>query len=917
MTATIRIPLHRNTSAPAPAIRFADINLAGKLVELEVTPRAGGAPFTLSTADGGLVFVDADDEGVVDGVVIVDHGAFVDALPLGQRTAVDVYATSEDGRAKIAAGTITVGGTGEYLGAEMAVVQVPGLQGVPGSLTPEAVAASAAAVQAASVATSAEDGATSAKGEAEAARDSAITARDTAVTARSDAENARDGAEDARTAAETARDGSDTARTAAEAARDQAQQAVANPSIAYDTLAVLAADLAHASGTIGQVLGDGTNAGFYVKSGASGSGSWVKKSDATVPGLGLQAAINLDAIDTVQTGPNIFPDPLLLRFSPPAGSPTTWIVGGAGVSLTVGSTRGRRTGLLATGNVSVRTYRAEIAGDTFSAALTVENVVRPSSGNVRILLRQFNASNAEISGTRLTLANNLLANSNEQQITVRNVALDVNCVYIDLYVDAGSVVGNSIEFSRVSLVVGDHPGYRPALVRDRSVVYLDPAGDDRASGAPDSPVATPDRAMQMLKRPDGTLAGEIILSGDFTGGRFSLGYTGTNVYSPVVGDLRIAAGSNARVRLIHGTPFTGASWAKSAGYTNIYEAAIAYSPVAKFIFEHETPFSSIAMDRRFPHHRGRQYRSPSTPMRKAASLAALDTAPGSWFYASSKLYIHAPSSADPTSSGKVYYVPPNLVTNQSGAVNYATPKKTGYLEIHGIEVWYPYLGFNFANIAKWRASECLSLGAATTGFQGNNSSGVREMCAAIANTQDGFGDHDSLNLEAASYRDQGVLDRFLYSALNGDDGWSNHERCNATAQECLSEYNDDGGFLPAGGAHLHATGCIAAYNGQGAGVDGAVGEGFGNRGGPDGNEGGVSTDATLVDCVAIGNVHNFASGASAAEQMRCIRPLSIDPVSTHYRQLADSSLMLIDPRISGAGTPVSGTASIVTTAALT
>ncbi|MCS0497853.1 hypothetical protein NVS89_22440 [Ancylobacter sp. MQZ15Z-1] len=57
MTATIRIPLHRNTSAPAPAIRFTDLNLVGKLVELEVTPRAGSAPFTLSTADGGLALV--------------------------------------------------------------------------------------------------------------------------------------------------------------------------------------------------------------------------------------------------------------------------------------------------------------------------------------------------------------------------------------------------------------------------------------------------------------------------------------------------------------------------------------------------------------------------------------------------------------------------------------------------------------------------------------------------------------------------------------------------------------------------------------------------------------------------------------------------------------------------------------------
>ncbi len=90
----------------------------------------------------------------------------------------------------------------------------------------------------------------------------------------------------------TARTGAESAQAIAETARDAAQQAVANPSVAYDTLTALNADLAHAAGTVGQVLADSANTGFYVKSGAAGSGSWAKKSSVTVPALGVLADAN-------------------------------------------------------------------------------------------------------------------------------------------------------------------------------------------------------------------------------------------------------------------------------------------------------------------------------------------------------------------------------------------------------------------------------------------------------------------------------------------------------------------------------------------------------------------------------------------------------------------------------------------------
>ncbi|WP_437871164.1 hypothetical protein ACSD7O_19540 [Methylorubrum extorquens] len=56
-------------------------------------------------------------------------------------------------------------------------------------------------------------------------------------------------------------------------------------SVAYDTLAQLNANLTPTDGATAQVTADGANNGFYAKTGASGAGSWVRKSTATVPGL--------------------------------------------------------------------------------------------------------------------------------------------------------------------------------------------------------------------------------------------------------------------------------------------------------------------------------------------------------------------------------------------------------------------------------------------------------------------------------------------------------------------------------------------------------------------------------------------------------------------------------------------------------
>lgn len=84
-------------------------------------------------------------------------------------------------------------------------------------------------------------------------------------------------------------------------------------SVAYDTLAQLNANLTPPDGATGQVTADGANNGFYAKSGASGTGSWVRKSTATVPGLDAAtqaaretiAALGGGALQVVDDGGNV------------------------------------------------------------------------------------------------------------------------------------------------------------------------------------------------------------------------------------------------------------------------------------------------------------------------------------------------------------------------------------------------------------------------------------------------------------------------------------------------------------------------------------------------------------------------------------------------------------------------------------
>jgi len=313
--------LYRRANAPAVRIVLEDVVLTGSTINLDVTPKSGGATTTYSTGGGGLTL---SGTNTVIWTYSEDDAA---GLPVGDWTSFDLYRIVDDTREKIGAGTVRVNGVGGFEQQAPVYVEVPGIQGPaaylpegmwePGPYVAKSVTTHSGSTWLALVDTEEEPGEGSdwqilldgsgAAADREAAENAAaiaVPAGEAAVSAAEIVVPLAAQVDANATAVETARAevatntttvatntaAAEAAKVAAEAAELAAQTAVANPSVAYDLLTTLNADLAHAAGTVGQVLAEGTNNGFYVKVGASGTGSWSKKSNATVPALDVRTS---------------------------------------------------------------------------------------------------------------------------------------------------------------------------------------------------------------------------------------------------------------------------------------------------------------------------------------------------------------------------------------------------------------------------------------------------------------------------------------------------------------------------------------------------------------------------------------------------------------------------------------------------
>lgn len=138
-SSTIR--LYRGANAPPVPISFdGDVDLTGSTVQLEIVPVRGATPVVFSSAaPSPQLTLDLPAR-----VLLSYTDAFVASLPAGKVALWQAFRVLGSARERIGAGKVWVGGDGDWAEDAGASVEVPGLMGPPGGVTPEYAAAYAA-----------------------------------------------------------------------------------------------------------------------------------------------------------------------------------------------------------------------------------------------------------------------------------------------------------------------------------------------------------------------------------------------------------------------------------------------------------------------------------------------------------------------------------------------------------------------------------------------------------------------------------------------------------------------------------------------------------------------------------------------------------------------------------------------------
>lgn len=135
-SSTIRF--YRGANAPPVPISFGgDVDLTGSAVQLEIVPVPGAAPVVFSSAaPSPQVTLDPPSR-----VLLSYTDAFVASLPARDVARWQAFRVVGGVRERIGAGKVWVGGDGDWMEDAGASVEVPGVMGPPGGVTPEYEAA--------------------------------------------------------------------------------------------------------------------------------------------------------------------------------------------------------------------------------------------------------------------------------------------------------------------------------------------------------------------------------------------------------------------------------------------------------------------------------------------------------------------------------------------------------------------------------------------------------------------------------------------------------------------------------------------------------------------------------------------------------------------------------------------------------
>lgn len=576
---------------------------------------------------------------------------------------------------------------------------------------------------------------------------------------------------------------------------------------------------------------------------ATGNARWRPKwTEKTIGDAIDQNTLGIAAFRGSIVAPNVVADPYFSDLTRLLGGPSPTAV----VEVVDGVPALKVTGT----NRYVWVSRSEIPGAVMSASVAIPK--RTTGAGARVLLMQYTAA-AEIGGVRREFA---IPTASLGPLVAQfdNVPIDPACVVVRILLDPGA---STTWFMRPSIAPDTVGVYRNP---DFSLakVYVSPGGSDVGTGSKAMPFASVSRAIAALKG-WGTI---VMREGDY--GAF--GVTGFNG--------RIVAYSNERVRVLNGIEL--ASIAKTAGYTSVYQAALAAKP-AHYVWEHDTPDATavISAAERHPLQRGEASRLPSTRMLEVVSIAAVDASPTpAWFHSAGVIYFK-------TSDGNAPGVRKIMVPQGSTAATSCIQGGSGdeVIEMIGLRAMYGFNGFRFTACASVRLIACDALCNVSDGISINDTPSVElDQVRAGGNGNDGTNGHATLVNAFKTQLHYRVRDSWCHD--NWDDGDSLHELCIGAYSGGLYEYNGSG-IATAFGAHVTLHGGLVRKNGliSGNGNPSPKNIGVGVVGAA--ADGGVGSQMVCYETISDSNGRNFAA-TDAGNLLECNSTKSLNAAVFGY-----------------------------------
>lgn len=462
-------------------------------------------------------------------------------------------------------------------------------------------------------------------------------------------------------------------------------------------------------------------------------------------------------------------------------------------------------------------------------------------------------NNAEIPDTRQIFKNSLNSLSKWQsvdtQLVIPNGCKKVQFRFVlwpvngsgsakfkDLILSRYPVTSTSQVFNMVDPTLRDD---------ELNIVYLSPDGDDNNDGSLGSPLKSFSQASKLLGKNgrvyylDGTYGKEAAVN--------CSNFNSLEVITTPLSNVVIKMGEEIE------TDFVLAD-----GSNKIWRTQHIGTAPSIFIYEDDTPEGLIDDSERHPLHRGRKYRLPSHRLWKANSLEHMESSDSPmWFYDfdNDSLYITTTDGAPPSTHS--YYIP-------SGRGVISATNKYCKLSIQGITVKYGM--FDFSDLAKYEATDCVVIGSPSDGIRRDSTTGLEYRCEAAGSANDGTNMHNSLFSEplipGESVLPASTIVSFdSYSHDNYDDGDSCHERCEGTYIGGLWEYNGDRGIATSYGAHVTVYNGITRQNGVRYRnlTTRTAGEGFATVGSTDVKEGGIGTQMVCISCTSYDDIIGFAA----------------------------------------------------------